>query len=150
MLIASGFGSGLVSKAPGTVGSAACIAVWALFYKLSLWDSVPSRLVIIAVITSVGVWAINQLIRTHSLSADPSFVVIDEWAGMLVTLVALPRPSLMGIFLAFAFFRLFDILKPGPIGWCESLPGAWGVMADDLAAGVCAALCVAVSLSVFP
>lgn len=131
-LVASCGGAGLLCTAPGTIGSAV-----ALVPGLALLALSPLALaggVVVAV--AVGLWAI----RAAGGEQDPGWVVIDELAGQWVALLALPAPSLVGALLAFALFRAFDILKPGPIGWAERLPGAWGVMADDLLGGLAAAL----------
>ncbi len=75
-------------------------------------------------------------------SHDPSEVVIDEVAGMWIALLGAPltAPHLLA---AFLLFRLFDVWKPGPIDRLQNLPGGWGVMADDVAAGAVAGLLVA-------
>ena len=132
--VASFGGSGLVPVAPGTAGSLA-----ALLPGLALlWVSPVALLAGVVVVTGVGLWAV------HAARAgdDPGWVVIDEVAGQWIALLALPAPSVAGALAAFAAFRLFDIAKPGPVGWAERLPGALGVMADDVLAGVLAALVV--------
>jgi phosphatidylglycerophosphatase A len=68
--------------------------------------------------------------------------VIDEFAGQWIALLPLAAPSPLGLLLAFALFRLFDIAKPGPIDAAQRLPGATGVMADDILAGLAAAAIV--------
>ena len=82
--------------------------------------------------------AVPRVLRATGLK-DPQFVVIDEVAGMLCALCSW-RPDFVRILLAFVFFRLLDIFKPWPIHRLEHLPGAWGVMADDLVAGLLAGL----------
>ena len=132
--VASFLGSGLVPVAPGTAGSVA-----ALLPGLALlWLSPLALAAGVGVVTAVGLWAV------HAARAgdDPGWVVIDEVAGMWIALLALPHPSVAGALVALAAFRLFDIAKPGPVGWAERLPGAVGVMADDVLAGALAALLV--------
>ncbi len=132
--VASFLGCGLSPVAPGTVGSAA-----ALLPGLALlWISPLALAAGAVVVTLVGLWAV------HAARAgdDPGWVVIDEVAGQWIALLALPCPSVLGALAAFAAFRLFDITKPGPVGWAERLPGAVGVMADDVLAGALAALVV--------
>ena len=132
--VASFFGAGLVPVAPGTAGSLA-----ALLPGLALLFVSPLALAAGAVaVTGVGLWAVHAARGGD----DPGWVVIDEVAGQWIALLALPHPSVVGAFLAFAAFRLFDITKPGPVGWAERLPGAIGVMADDVLAGALAALLV--------
>ena len=73
---------------------------------------------------------------------DPGWIVIDEWAGLFVALIGVNPASVWMVLSAFCFFRLFDVVKPGPVAWAERLPGAAGIMADDLVAGALSALCV--------
>ncbi len=73
------------------------------------------------------------------LGKDSPRIVIDEIGGMMVAALALPH-SLLNLTAAFLLFRLFDILKPPPLGWLQGVKGGWGVMADDLAAGILANL----------
>lgn len=132
--VASFLGSGLVPAAPGTAGSVA-----ALLPGLALlWLSPAALAAGAVVVTLVGLWAI----RAADVRGDPGWVVIDEVAGMWITLLALPYPSVLGALVALTAFRLFDVTKPGPVGWAERLPGALGVMADDVVAGGLAALLV--------
>ena len=132
--VASFLGSGLAPVAPGTVGSLAALPPGLAL----LWIS-PGALAAGAVlVTAIGLWAV------HAARAgdDPGWVVIYEVAGQWIALLALPAPTALGALAAFAAFRLFDITKPGPVGWAERLPGAVGVMADDVLAGALAALLV--------
>lgn len=86
-------------------------------------------------VSIVGFLAVAFAIRGQS-EADPQWIVIDEWAGVFVALLAVDSTSLSHVFLAFVGFRLFDIVKPGPVRWAEDLPGAFGIMADDIVAGM--------------
>jgi len=77
----------------------------------------------------------------HSSEKDPSRIVIDEWAGQWICFIGIPvdwRFALGG----FVLFRLFDIVKPPPVRNLESLTGGWGIMADDIAGGVLALICL--------
>ena len=74
------------------------------------------------------------------VEGDPGWVVIDEFAGQWISLMALARPTLAGVVAAFVLFRLFDVTKLGPVGWADRQHGAFGVMADDVIAGIIAAL----------
>ncbi len=65
--------------------------------------------------------------------------MIDEVAGQLAAVAGLPRPSVLGLALAFALFRLLDVAKPGPVAWADRKPGAGWIMADDVIAGALAA-----------
>lgn len=147
-LITSFFGIGHLRPAPGTWGSLAALPVaWALHV---LGGPGLLGLGLIVVIAS-GWWATHLEIMGKT-EKDPSWIVIDEVAGQWVAFlpvsigaahVGAPLTALWpGWIVAFAAFRLFDIWKPGPIGWADRRGGAFGVMADDLLAGLAAAVCV--------
>lgn len=133
-VVASFGGVGLVPVAPGTVGSLAALAPGVAL----LWASPLALAAGAAAATAAGLWAV----RAARAEGDPGWVVIDEVAGQWIALLALAAPSWLGVLAAFLAFRVFDIGKPGPVGRAERLPGAWGVMADDLLAGALAALVV--------
>ncbi len=120
-------GVGFLKPAPGTWGSLVVLPV----ALLGPGAAAALSLLLLA----LGLWALRQLPETNE---DPGWIVIDEGAGMALALAALPGASLLGVALAFALFRLFDIWKPGPVGWAERLPGPVGVMADDMVAGMLA------------
>ena len=110
-----------------------------------LWRIAPpadrvSYLILLLAAAIVGVMASDHAIRETGLK-DPSVVVIDEWLGQGVALLAAPH-SWLGAGLAFVFFRVFDILKPPPVSLLERAPGGIGVMLDDVGAGLLAALCL--------
>lgn len=122
---------GLVPVAPGTVGSVAGVAVFlAVRSTASLWV----ELGVLVAVTLVGVAAASATESTYS-RRDPGIIVIDEVAGMLLTLLAVPV-GWLGIAIGFLAFRVFDIAKPFPARQAEALPRGWGVMADDLVAGL--------------
>jgi phosphatidylglycerophosphatase A len=130
-LIASGFGSGLAPKSPGTAGSLAALLIGATLMWLS-----PAALPVAVLLASLGgLWAVS----TARVDGDPGWVVIDEFAGMWITMMGLARPTTVGLIAAFLLFRLLDIAKPGPIGWADRQKGAAGIMADDIIAGAIAA-----------
>lgn len=129
-LIASGFGSGFAPVAPGTVGSLVALAFGALLLIASGW-ALPLAIVLA---TLVGLWVIGPA----GGADDPGWVTIDEFAGQWIALLPLSAPSPLGLLAAFALFRLFDITKPGPVGWADRQHGAAGVMGDDIIAGALA------------
>jgi phosphatidylglycerophosphatase A len=151
--LATGFGSGYLRPAPGTWGSLAGLGAWLLLVRAARgWAAGPWLLIAApAVLTLVAVWAADRVVRETG-QKDPSFVVADEWAGLWVALTPLlftvtlqPQPwSLWAARLAapFLLFRLFDIWKPGPVDAAQRLPGGWGVVMDDVLAGLLAALIV--------
>ncbi len=144
-IIAAGLGAGASPRAPGTAGSLVGLALGALLLQAS-----PILLLAgIVLATYGGLWAITaatglplRATQEEATHADPGWIVIDEIAGQMLALVALHRASVLGLAAAFALFRLFDILKPGPIGWADRQGGAAGIMADDLLAGFASALCL--------
>ena len=133
-LIASFLGSGLLPRAPGTWGSLAALGVGAALMAGSHWLLAAG----VAAAIAAGFWAIPRA----GGQADPGWVVIDEVAGMWLTMLPLAAPSPLGLAVAFAVFRALDIAKPGPIGAIDRWPGAVGVMGDDIAAGLAGAALV--------
>ena len=122
---------GYAPTAPGTFGSAAGLL---LFWAVRASGSLAVELAVLLAVAAVGVAAATRA-ESATGRRDPGLIVIDEAAGMLVTLAAVPvGPG--GAVTGFLAFRLFDILKPFPARRAERLPGGWGVMADDLVAGL--------------
>jgi phosphatidylglycerophosphatase A len=133
--IATVAGTGLFPIAPGTAGSLAGLAVLAVLRATGQRGlELPSILVLFV----VGAWAAG-LAEQHYGRRDPGAVVVDEVLGMMITLALLPV-GWYGALFGFLAFRVFDIVKPWPARSLESLPGGWGVMADDGMAGVYAHL----------
>ena len=126
---------GYVPVAPGTAGS---IAGLALYGAAGLLGGTQIQIGVLAVVLAVGVWA-SAASERHLGETDPGAVVIDEVAGMLITLLGL-QPTWGGVLAGFLAFRFFDVVKPFPARWAERLPGGWGVMADDVIAGLYAHL----------
>lgn len=129
--IAAGFGTGYAPLAAGTVASIAAVISGAAFLLVS-----PFLLAAAAVLATVGGYL---AVQRAGIEGDPGWVVIDEFAGQWITLLALARPSIPGLLAAFILFRLFDITKLGPVGWADRRHGAFGVIADDVIAGIIAA-----------
>lgn len=135
VIFASGFGVGYIPVAPGTFGSLWGIGLFWLARNLSTAQFIALATVITLVAVFFSHFAEKQL-RSH----DSAKIIIDEIAGYLVTVIALPFSwTTAGI--AFILFRLFDIWKPFPIRQMDrKIPGAWGVVLDDVMAGVYAHL----------
>ena len=140
--IAAGFGSGLAPKAPGTFGSLVGLLIGCLLLLLGH----AALLVGMLVATLIGLFAIRQ---QPEFAQDPGWIVIDEIAGQMLALLALSHVSFWGALLAFALFRLFDITKPGPVGWADKRHDEYGIMGDDLIAGAMAFLVLLVLRLVF-
>lgn len=124
---------GRLPFAPGTWGSLAALVAW---YYLIPFISDPLFLLMTGFIFFAGIAASEILIEAWE-DTDPKAVVIDEWVGMWIALYLLPPDIVWGL-VAFFFFRLFDILKPGPVQVMDDLPSALGVMLDDVVAGLLA------------
>ena len=135
--IATGLGSGYFPLAPGTAGSALGLALVIAFRQTSLtplWLGV-SLAAFAGLLFFVGVWSAGKAERVFG-RVDPSQVVIDEVVGQIITFVATPRVTWTGLLAGFILFRVFDIVKPFPARGAERIPGGWGIMMDDLVAGL--------------
>ncbi len=132
LLIAEFFYCGRFPYAPGTVGTIGALVIWipAVYYAWPWWVNWP----LLALLFVVGVWASKYGIE-HYQKEDPKQVVIDEVVGVGFPFLVI-EASLWQVAAAFVLFRFFDILKPWPIKMAERLPGAWGVMLDDVVAGI--------------
>lgn len=141
--IATGFYSGRAPRMPGTAGSAAAAVLVYLFYCIFPGlNTLSANIVLALATTAAGIAAANLVCDAGIYGVekkDPGPVVIDEFAGYFVTIIGLPAKPL-SFAVAFFAFRLFDILKPPPIRKLEQLPRGYGIVADDLLAGVYAAL----------
>jgi len=132
--LASGFGSGYSRIAPGTCGSLAALGGWWVLHQSLLFTG-AGNVALCLLTTLVGCIAVKFSLKGCSGNPDPSWIVIDEWAGLFVALIGVTPSDWHLVMCAFVLFRLFDATKLGPVGWAERLPGCWGIMADDLVAG---------------
>lgn len=141
LLLACGFGSGLAPRAPGTAGSLAALALAAGAAPwLASWA--PAALWLIVAAAILGGIAICGAAARRLAAPDHPAIVWDEFAGLWLTLALAPA-GLGGWVAGFVLFRFFDIVKPWPIAWIDRRgKGGLGIMADDLAAGLLAALTV--------
>jgi phosphatidylglycerophosphatase A len=139
--IASAGGAGCSPVVPGTVGSfVTLVALWLIPF------SQPALLATLVGVTVLGIWAGGRVERALG-TKDPGVVVIDEVAGMILSVLTLPRT--VGVLVAaFVLFRIFDIWKPFPARQSQSLAGGLGVMIDDLIAGLYALLVLLASRAV--
>jgi len=138
LALATWFGCGYSPKAPGTVGSAAALAIGIVLHEyagFAWWHF----LVLAATVFYPAVWAAGAAAKAHG-TKDPQFVVIDEVIGQWIALAGARPFNWKSCLLALALFRLFDIFKPPPVRQLEALPGGLGINADDVMAGVYAAL----------
>ena len=134
-LVATFFGVGRMRPGPGTWGSAAAMLLWAaLASQLPPAMRVPVVIGLAVLVTLIGIPAATRVARASG-AKDPQFVVIDEVAGQLIALIAVPLA--WKTFLAgFILFRAFDIIKPPPVRQLERLPEGTGIVVDDVAAGI--------------
>lgn len=159
-------GVGYIPLIAGTFGSIVGVALWislrsaflALLWSLAqsnhnllhIYYGMVALLLLTAVVVAlIGAWAGGRVEQLQG-AKDPKKVVIDEVAGQLIALIPVPLviDSWWSVILAFLLFRFFDIVKPYPANKFEKLHGGLGIMADDIVAGIYAAICVAVAVSV--
>ena len=136
-LIGQGFGTGRSPWAPGTVGTLpGLVLAW------FLWNAGPVLyLVIMTMVVMIAIWVSGRTADLLGVHDDPR-IVIDEIAGILVTLALVP-PSVPALLAGFVLFRVLDISKPPPISTIDQrLGGGFGIVADDVVAGLCANLCL--------
>ena len=147
-LVATGIYTGYSPVAPGTAGSLFALAI--------LWLLRPSDFILgtgLILLSPLGVWASSRVEREEVQKGgkhDPSIVNIDEIVGMGLSVVLLPHavPRVWWI-AGFLLFRLFDIVKPFPADRAQRLPGGWGIMIDDVIAGIYANAVLQVMVRIF-
>jgi len=140
LLLAFGFGSGLSPKAPGTVGTVAAIPLWWLLAQLPL----QSYLLIVALAAIVGIVICGRAAEKLGVH-DHGSIVWDEFVGFWIAMAALPV-TWNSLLFGFVLFRLFDIFKPWPISWLDKkVSGGFGIMIDDVIAGLAAAAVIYVA-----
>lgn len=134
-LVGTFFGIGRLKPGPGTWGSLATVILWYLASsRIPIDDRTWTTILAAIVVTLIGIPAATRVARASGIK-DPQFVVIDEVAGQLVALIAVPlgwKTFLVGLIL----FRIFDILKPPPVRQLERFPEGIGIVVDDLGAGL--------------
>jgi len=127
--LATTFGSGFFPIAPGTVGALVAIVVLWFLPPISLFTLILATIAFYF----VGIWAAT--LAEEVWEHDAGKINWDEVVGMMVTVIALPKTGIVYI-AAFIAFRIFDIIKPAPVRQSEKLPRGWGVMTDDVLAGI--------------
>jgi len=138
-MLATWFGCGLARWAPGTMGTLAAIPLYLIASRFGR----PGTAIAAAAVTGVGIWAAGVVARRIHRK-DPQVVVVDEVAGFLVTMLGVSGSSWSAVALGFGVFRILDTTKPWPIRRFEALPGGWGIVLDDVAAGVAGALAIGI------
>jgi len=142
-IIATIFHCGYLPLAPGTWASA--IALLAGWYLLPHIDN-STFFISLVILFFAGVLS-SRLISEEDNDEDPSYVVIDEWVGMWIPLIGIPH-NWEWWAAGFVLFRIFDIIKPFPIGKLEKLKGGWGIMLDDVLAGVYALVLIQITFRI--
>lgn len=154
--VALGFGSGLSPWAPGTVGT---LWAWVAWLVISPWLDDLGAAVLIVAAWYLGWWACTRTARELAV-ADPSVIVWDEVVAFWLVLWFVLPAGLLAQAVAFALFRFFDAVKPGPVGWADrafkgraGAPIGWrqgvGILLDDLVAAGCTLLVYAVAVRVW-
>lgn len=137
MWLATGFGAGLSPLAPGTAGTLVGVLLYLAMARLPL----PAYLGAVLALAVFGVWLCGRAGRILGVADHPG-IVWDEIVGLLIAMAASP-PDWQSLVTGFALFRLFDILKPWPVGYIDrKLKGGLGVMLDDVMAGLYALACL--------
>ena len=143
--MALGFGAGLSPKAPGTVGT---LWAWLSWWALQDFFTQKEQFAIIVITSLVGVWACKVCAENLNIS-DPGAIVWDEVVAFWLVLFVLSPASFSTQLMAFALFRFFDAVKPGPVAWADRLfkgfgwRGGWGIIWDDLVAAFCTVFTIA-------
>ncbi len=146
VLICTFGGIGYSPVAPGTAGSLAGLVLYGVFRWAGVTAPIEGAVIVAFVLA--GAWS-GTIAERHFGTTDPSAGVIDEVAGMLVTLYLLPVSWPLAV-AGFLLFRLLDVIKPFPARRFEALHGGWGMMADDLMAAVYANLILRALIAVAP
>jgi len=142
--VATVAGAGYFPVLPGTVGSAVGVGIVAALDAIPFATAWRDAALIGAavLIFFVGVWAAGESEKFFGRT-DPGHVVIDEVVGQMLTFLLVPHASWKLLLAGLGLFRVFDVTKPFPAGRAERLPGGWGIMIDDLLAGVYALVALA-------
>lgn len=130
--LSTAFGAGYSPIAPGTCGTIVTVPLACALAPVALWQYA----LIVAAVIAIGIWAADRADRAWG-THDSGRIVIDEVAGYLVTMALVDRGHWVPLLVGFVVFRVLDIAKPPPIRWLDqNVPGGFGVVIDDVAAGV--------------
>lgn len=139
LFFASGFYSGFLPKSPGTYGTLTAMVFYFVIISIFNFDIANDNLLVasLAIISVIAGTIISNKILTYEEykdTKDPQFIVIDEWAGFFITILL--SQSVGEVLVGFIIFRILDITKPWVIKKAENLPRGYGIMADDIVAGI--------------
>lgn len=144
-IIASIFGIGYIRKGGGTVAAAFAVLIWWLIFK-NTGPNIPLEIGITVLVTALGIWVGNKV--EPEWGKDSYRVVIDEVAGMFISVMLVPL-DWKWLLTGFVLFRFFDIAKPLYVRRMEAFKGGWGVMLDDVLAGIYANIVLQVIIVIF-
>ena len=134
-IIAVFFGVGFIPIAPGTITSLIVVIAYWLFLSQLAW---PVFLLMMCLMFLLGVF-VSSVYSSTLQQKDPRSITIDEALGQMIPLFLI-KPTFVLLAAAFLLFRFFDIIKPFPVNRAERLPSGWGIMADDVVAGLCSGI----------
>jgi phosphatidylglycerophosphatase A len=140
-LIGTWFGCGYAPVAPGTAGSLAALVIAIALQHYGGGFGRATLLLLTAIVLAPGIWAAG-VVEKQSQQTDPQIVVVDEVLGQWITLAGAATFNWKTWLAALALFRFFDVWKPAPVRQLEKLPGGWGIVADDVMAGLYGALAI--------
>ncbi|HEX9972894.1 MAG TPA: phosphatidylglycerophosphatase A [bacterium] len=149
-IISTGFGVGYFPLAPGTMGSLAALIVYWICPEI---NALQLAMIILGT-SALGIYTATITEREmknklgQEKGIDPGIVVIDEVIGMLIALLFVPKTPFY-LIAAFILFRIFDIAKPYPVRRMEKFPGGWGIVLDDVIAGICANIAIQLGRIIF-
>ena len=149
VIISTLFGAGYFPKVPGTAGTLIAALVY-LLLPIKLFGSLRNNvifLICVLILSLISVLFISK--AEKKLGHDDNKIVLDEFLGYFIAVIFLPKTVLIVVF-AFILFRFFDILKPEPVNVLQKLPAGWGVIADDLMAGVYTNISLQILIRFFP
>ena len=146
--IATFFGVGRLGAGPGTWASAVTVLIWWVIASRFANKVIAVAVCLTVAVTLIGIIASTRVARESGIK-DPGFVVIDEVAGQMLPLIIAPL-RWKYLLLSLILFRCFDILKPPPLRALERLPDGFGIMLDDVGAGLYALVILAIALKFWP
>ncbi len=149
VIISTLFGTGYFPKMPGTAGTLIAALVY-LLLPVKLFSSRENNVIFLICVLTLSLISVFFISKAEKkLGHDNNKIVLDEFLGYFIAVVFLPKTVLIAIF-AFILFRFFDIFKPEPVNILQKLSAGWGVMADDLMAGVYTNISLQILIRIFP
>lgn len=136
-------GVGYLPFAPGTWGSLVGAATFWFIAPVSLWILVP----LVVILFFTGTWS-STVIEKITDSVDPGLIIVDEFVAMWIVLMTIPQTFVHYLF-AFVLFRIFDVMKPPPASQLQLVSNGWGVMLDDVAAGLYSIIIMQIGMMLF-